>query len=136
MSINCCIDLENNPMRVVYAGQLLRGTVRLKLMDKTTVSSIYIRISGKVFAQWKVGNSVVTAKEDCLDERIQLVGDTFGNLYCVFHDGKIFPLLTFDATDSLNRCIDFHIKFKNKMNFILIDDSIRKIGAGRLQSHI
>ena len=89
MSINCCIELENNPMRVVYAGQLLRGTVRLKLMDRTTVCSIYIRISGKAFAQWKVGNSFVTAKENCLDERIQLVGDSIGNLYCLFHGGQI-----------------------------------------------
>lgn len=90
MAINCCIELENNLMRVVYAGQLLRGTVRLKLLDKMTVNSIYIRMSGKVFAQWKVGNSFVTAKEDCLDERIQFVGGSSGNLYCLFHGGEIF----------------------------------------------
>lgn len=85
MSMTCDIVFEDNPMKVVYAGQRLRGTVRLNLMDKITVRSVYIRISGKVFAQWQyTQTSTVFIKETCLDERLQLAGGTFGSVIMLF----------------------------------------------------
>lgn len=77
MSTICDIEFENNPTKVVNAGQLLRGTVRLNLLDKISVRSVYIRIRGKAFAGWEVSKkSYVQAKENCLDERMQLTGET------------------------------------------------------------
>lgn len=51
MSTTCKIEFENNPRRVVYAGQLLRGRVRLNLTKSKTVRGLYIRIHGRYVRQ-------------------------------------------------------------------------------------
>lgn len=80
MSTTCDIEFENNRLKIVYTGQVLRGTVRLNLMDTINVRSVYIRVNGKAFAQWRVGQSYTTAQEKCLDEKMQLAGDTIGSV--------------------------------------------------------
>lgn len=72
MTKTCKIVFENSPGKIVYAGQVLRGTVCLNLTEKTTVRGVYIRIKGKAYARWNVGNSRVVAKENYLDERVNL----------------------------------------------------------------
>lgn len=74
MSATCDIDFENNARKIVYAGQLLRGTVRLNLLKKTDVLSVYIRINGKAYARWSHGKTTIVSEENYLDERIYLVG--------------------------------------------------------------
>lgn len=69
MSASCEIEFENSPRKIVYAGQLLRGMVRLNLTEKTNVRNLYIRITGKVFAQWYEGRTPITVKESYLDKR-------------------------------------------------------------------
>lgn len=43
----CKIDFENNPMKVLYAGQLLKGTVKLTLTSQKDIRGVYINILGK-----------------------------------------------------------------------------------------
>ena len=78
MSATCDIEFENNPRKIVYAGQLLRGMVRLNLPEKGNAISVYIHIKGKGYASWNQGNSKIVAKEQYFDERIYLVGTQNG----------------------------------------------------------
>lgn len=52
MPTTCVIAFEN-PNRVYYAGQLLRGTVNLTLIEVEKVRSVYVRIYGRAYAHWK-----------------------------------------------------------------------------------
>lgn len=84
MSIACEIDFDNNPQKVLYAGQLLSGSVRLMLIEQKTIRSIYIRIYGKAFCQWALGGGdthrLYTGSEDYLNEKTCLAGDSDGNV--------------------------------------------------------
>lgn len=46
MPTSCEIDFENSPMKIVFAGELLCGKVRLTLTKEKHLRSIYIRIRG------------------------------------------------------------------------------------------
>lgn len=78
MPSTCIIDFENNPLKVIYAGQLLRGTVALTLTETKSVRGVYIRIRGTAYARWTSGSgrsrSTNTGKEDYLDEKTYFVG--------------------------------------------------------------
>lgn len=74
MSATCDIEFENNPRKIVYAGQLLRGAVRLNFPEETNAIALYIRIKGKAYARWNHGNSTIVANEQYLDKRTYLVG--------------------------------------------------------------
>lgn len=52
MSTSCEFNFINNPERVYYAGELLKGTVHLSLKSKTTVRGVYVEIYGKAYAHW------------------------------------------------------------------------------------
>lgn len=51
MPTTCVIAFEN-PSRVYYAGQLLRGTVNLTLTKEKKVRGVYVRIHGRAYAYW------------------------------------------------------------------------------------
>lgn len=51
MPTTCVIAFEN-PDRVYYAGQLLRGTVNLTLTNERKVRCVYVRIYGRAYAYW------------------------------------------------------------------------------------
>lgn len=78
MYSQCEIEFENNPGKIVYAGQLLRGTVRLNLTDYTTIRGVYIHKKGKANASWRVGKTHVSAKENYLDAKVYLVQPSTG----------------------------------------------------------
>lgn len=80
MSTSCEIEFENNPKNIVYAGQLLRGTVRLNLMKKTNVHNLYIRITGKLYAFWYEGRTPITIKRNLLDNKMYFVEESTGDL--------------------------------------------------------
>lgn len=84
MPTTCELDFENNPMKVMYAGQLLRGTVRLHLTEEKNVRGIYIRINGTAYAHWSEGSGktrkTYTGNEDYLDEKTYFVGGTDGTV--------------------------------------------------------
>lgn len=94
MPTTCVIAFEN-PSRVYYAGQLLRGTVNLTLTKEKKVRGVYVRIYGRAYAYWsehcsidhnrnrsrdnnRVGSSghhvSYTGEEVYLDERQYFVG--------------------------------------------------------------
>lgn len=51
MPTTCVIAFEN-PSRVYFAGQLLRGTVNLTLTKEKKVRGVYVRIHGRAYAHW------------------------------------------------------------------------------------
>lgn len=46
MPTTCEIDFDDNPMKIVFAGELLCGVVRLKLTKEQNIRGIYIRFYG------------------------------------------------------------------------------------------
>lgn len=51
MPTTCDIEFES-PDGVYYAGQLLRGTVRLTLTKEKQVRGVFVRIFGRAYAYW------------------------------------------------------------------------------------
>lgn len=78
------IDFENNPSGVFYAGQLLRGTVRLTLKDEKKVRGVYIRIYGKGKCSWSKGSGKhrtrYAGEELYFDNTTYLVGSKEGTV--------------------------------------------------------
>lgn len=86
MPTSCEIRFDH-PDKVFYAGQLLRGTVRLTLVKGQKIRNIFVRIFGKAYAHWQENYSIATSddgrkiktqeytgKESYLDETMYLVG--------------------------------------------------------------
>lgn len=46
MPTNCKIEFENNPEKIYYSGQIVRGTVKLTLTDAKIVRGIYMQLFG------------------------------------------------------------------------------------------
>lgn len=81
MPTTCNIEFEDNPIKVVYAGQLLRGTVELTLTNPKNVCGVYVRIYGFASVQWKEGRRERTGQEDYINERMYFVGERSGKVY-------------------------------------------------------
>lgn len=93
MPTTCEIDFENNPEKVLYAGQLLRGTIQLSLTSQKIVRGIYILILGKAHCHWTKGSGKnrksYTGNEEYLEEKTYLYGDQNGknamsHLMCLY----------------------------------------------------
>lgn len=97
MPTTCEIAFEN-PEKVFYAGQLLRGTVRLTLTKQKKVRGVYVKIFGRAYAYWTEYCSVdhdrnrdpnrtsnsghhvsYSGEEDYLNEKTYFVGGSSGN---------------------------------------------------------
>ena len=80
MPMTCEVNFDNNPAKVVYAGQMLSGTVRLTSTEYLNIRSIFIRIQGTAHAQWEEGtgekSKTFTGDEDYLNERTYFVNRT------------------------------------------------------------
>lgn len=78
MPITCDIKFENNPAKVVSAGQPICGKVRLALTERKIVRGVYIQIYGSAFVRWiDVQNErpkEYTGKEVYLNEISYFVG--------------------------------------------------------------
>lgn len=89
MPTTCVIGFEN-PAKVFYAGQLLRGTVCLTLTNEKKIRGIYVQIFGRAYAYWKKYHSndynqnghhvSYTGNEEYLNEKIYFVGGSSGNV--------------------------------------------------------
>lgn len=93
MPTSCSIDFENNPQKVVYTGQLLRGTVKMELTNAKRVHGAYIRIYGEAYCHFSKKNYVgfmvgYTGQEDYFDQTTYLIGGRDGNYHNCKH--KIF----------------------------------------------
>lgn len=82
MPTTCQIEFDNNPEKVFYAGQLLRGTIQLTLTSEKNVRGVYILITGRAYCHWteRVANQRrrYTGNEDYLKEKTYLYGDEHG----------------------------------------------------------
>ena len=96
MPTTCVFILENNPMKVIYTGQLLRGIARITLTNGKTVRGIYVNIYGTAHAKWSksAGKSriVHTGDEDYLNERTYFVGGPSGNAFYDLLTERLFIL--------------------------------------------
>lgn len=85
MPTTCEIGFENNPSKVVYSGQLLRGSVQLSLTESKTVRGVFIKICGEAYCHWTTGSGKnrksYTGKEDYLQERTYFMGGREGAYY-------------------------------------------------------
>lgn len=103
MPTTCEIDFENNPMKVMYAGQLLIGTVRLHLTERKKVRGIYIRLYGTAYARWSISQGksrkFFTGIEDYLNEKTYFVGGTDGKVDFIFISCFGFCFLQFGCFD-------------------------------------
>lgn len=82
MPTTCTIDFENSPIKVIYSGQLLRGTVHLKLSSEKHVREIFIKIVGKAQTCWSEDASskkkTYKGNVEYLNDQVCLVGHTDG----------------------------------------------------------
>lgn len=81
---NCHIDFENNPMKIVYSGQTIRGTVQLNLTDEINIRGIYIHLYGGAYVNWRERMNcfkIHIGNEDYLNHRIYLIGATHGIVF-------------------------------------------------------
>lgn len=51
-SSTCEVEFVDNPMKVFYSGQLMRGTVQLNIVKQKKVRRIYIHVYGAAYASW------------------------------------------------------------------------------------
>lgn len=81
MSAGCSVSVhfENNPQKVVFAGQLLCGTVRLICSEEKTIRGLFVDIHGEAYAQWskKTGktNTIYSGKEEYLNFNKNFFGE-------------------------------------------------------------
>lgn len=79
MPITCVVEFENNPTKIFYAGQLIRGQVKLTSTDKETkVRGAFIQLYGKGFVSWSEGcardQKSFTDEEYYLNESTYFIG--------------------------------------------------------------
>ncbi|KAG4076323.1 hypothetical protein HA402_005766 [Bradysia odoriphaga] len=69
------IVFENNPQKVCYSGQLLKGLVKLLFPSNIRVEAIYIKCVGEGFYSWveDISDRVITGTTQYLVQRINLV---------------------------------------------------------------
>lgn len=80
MPTTCEIDFDDNPMKIVLAGELLCGTVRLKFTKEQCVRSIYIRMYGH--ASVKLDDPTRSSnRQTYLNKKIFLVRGNNGNAH-------------------------------------------------------
>lgn len=82
--MQCSIEFENNPSKVIQTGQQLCATIHLTLNESTKVRGVFIIISGKVFTRGPSGyanrSKVPTGEEKySILEQTYLLGGSNGN---------------------------------------------------------
>lgn len=79
MSIECGIEFDNLPSKLIHAGQMIRGTVYLALSDVKEFKSIFIEFIGHGSVRFKEGRGQhyikFKGKEAYLNERTYFVGN-------------------------------------------------------------
>lgn len=88
MPIACQINFENNPQKIVFSGQKLHITVRMKLTEEMKIRRIYIQLRGMAHVSFVIDDCMCvssygqsgryTTDETVLDMRKCLV-DGNGN---------------------------------------------------------
>lgn len=83
MSFECVIEFDNNPSKVVYTGQLLRGKVQLNLANEKSVRCVYIKIKGEATVRLSTGSGrrrrTHLGKEEYLNDQTYFVGSENAN---------------------------------------------------------
>lgn len=52
MPTTCVVAFENNPSKVVYSGQLLRGVVHVSVTNEKFIQSGYVKFLGEGNVRW------------------------------------------------------------------------------------
>lgn len=74
MPTTCKIEIENNPAKIIYAGQLLKGTVELDFTVRKIVRSVYVRVLGLARVYWKEARKPCQGNEEYLNDVTFFVG--------------------------------------------------------------
>lgn len=94
MSTTCKISFDNNPEKVFYAGQLLKGTVDLHFKSNKSVRCIYVRVQGFGFVHWKEHRRPCQGNEDYMNAMTCFVGS--------FNNGNVSLGRYFASNDTVN----------------------------------
>lgn len=74
MPTKCEVELENNPLKVIYSGQVLRGTVNLTFTKEKVARGVYIRVTGQGYTHWTQADTAFASQEDYFNQLMYLVG--------------------------------------------------------------
>lgn len=80
----CEFHFENNPEGIFYAGQLLKGTVTLQVMNPKKVRNMYIRVKGEASTCWEDDFWENSDNEIYLAEKKYLMDKSAGNFFIHF----------------------------------------------------
>lgn len=82
MQTSCDIEFENNPTKVFYSGQQIRGTVKLSHAETHPWCEMFIRIKGEGYVKWDEGSGsstkTYTGFKSYVDERVYIPGGQTG----------------------------------------------------------
>lgn len=91
----CHIAFDHNPMKIVYSGQSVHGTVQLNLAEEINVRGIYIHLYGGAYTNWRAHlkcYKIHAGSEDYLTQRIYLLGATNGIDYIKWNEFRCILL--------------------------------------------
>lgn len=91
MLTTCQIEFENNPVKVFYPGELLRGIVRVKLLEETFVRSIHIELRGEAYTNWVTFSNSYECDEQYMNERTYFEGGSNYALILVYR--TVIPIV-------------------------------------------
>lgn len=86
MPTACDIEIHSNGRNIVYAGQELRGTVRLTLTEEKHLRGVYIQIHGRGTCSWEVFDNKYGDQFDYINEVIYFIGaknGTYASSFCM-----------------------------------------------------
>lgn len=95
MPTTCEIEFDNNPLKVMYSGQVLRGNVKLTLTESIKVRCVYLKIVGEGYCHW-TNEGTFTGRESYIDESRCFVDGSEGDILKIFFpktDRRITHLL-------------------------------------------
>lgn len=84
MSVECEVEFENSPSKVVSSGTLLIGNVKLRVNKKLFVKEIYIALIGSVEVHWAQGNTAYSGNKDFLYELCSHYHENPGSFFKIF----------------------------------------------------
>lgn len=75
----CEIEFENNPNKVFFTGELVRGVVSITLSKKQMFKAIFIQFSGKSVTGWWTLEESFSSEQIFFNQQLDLIEKSTGN---------------------------------------------------------
>lgn len=116
MEIACRIIFVENPKKIFYTGQSIKGYVNVALKSEQVIRNIFVRIDGVASTKWDLGRIVRCSKDDFLNHQMSVL--SFGNVFSSSFPND-FPFFRIDCSEEK--------KIFSKFEAITIDQIVSKI---------